>query len=412
MALYAFKGLGAGGKSISGVREAESPKALRQLLRKDGVVVTECNVSKGGTTTGQGKGLSKDVDLGDVLSSIKKTDVAAFTRQLATLLRAGIPLAESIGALVDQIEKVKLKYIVGEVKTAVNEGSALADALAKHPKAFDELFISMVRAGEAAGNLDDVLSRLADFMEGAQKLKSKVQGAMIYPIIMMVVGLGIMSVLMIFVIPEITRMFVQQGKTLPWNTALLIWVSDFLKSYIGLLLIAGVVGAIGFFKWSKSASGRPIWDNFVLKLPLIGPLVRQVAVARFARTLGTMLQSGVPMLRALEISREVMGNVVLKKAIDDARSAVQEGESLAVTLKKSGHFPATLIHMVAVGERAGELESMLTKVSEAYEQEVEMKLTRLTTMLEPLMLVVMGVSVAFIVFSILLPMLDLAKLKR
>ena len=228
MPMYAYKGVAPSGKAVTGMRDAESPKTLRQMLRKDGVLVTSFELSKGGKAAKEQNakkgGLSRDVDLGGLLGGVKKTEIAAFTRQLATLLKAGIPLAESLGALVEQIANVRFKTPLSEVRTAVNEGMSLADALAKHPKLFDELFVSMVRAGEIAGNLDEVLTRLADFLEASQKLKSKVQGAMIYPVVMVVVGTGIMAVLMVKVIPEITSMFTQQGKTLPLNTRFLIGV--------------------------------------------------------------------------------------------------------------------------------------------------------------------------------------------
>jgi general secretion pathway protein F len=412
MPLYAYKGIGATGKAVNGIRNAESPKVLRQLMRKDGIVVTDSNLSKGGKKKSEGKGLSREVNLGDFLSGVKKAEIAAFTRQLSTLLGAGIPLAEALGALFEQLENLKFKTMVGEVKTAVNEGAALADALAKHPTAFDGLFVSMVRAGEMAGNLDEVLTRLADFMESSQRLKGKVQGAMIYPIIMVIVGSIIMAILMIAVVPEITSLFSQEGKTLPWNTRALIWFSDGIAAY-WLFIFLGIVGSFFLFRWwVKSEHGRPRWHGFVLKSPLIGPLVRRVAIARFARTLGTMLSAGVPMLRALEISKEILGNVILMKAVEEAKSAVTEGESLAVTLRRSGHFPATVTHMIAVGERAGALEDMLMRVADSYDSEVEMKLTRLTTMLEPLMLVVMGGAVAFVVFSILMPIMDMGQFSR
>jgi general secretion pathway protein F len=412
MPLYAYKGIGADGKPASGVRAAESPKLLRQLMRKDGVVVTEFDLAKGGKAESKGKGLSREVHLGDFMAKVKKTEVAAFTRQLSTLLRAGIPLAEGLGALFEQTENLKFKTILGEVRTAVNEGASLADSLAKHPTVFDELFVSMVRAGEMAGNLDEVLTRLADFMESSQRLKGKVQGAMVYPIIMIVVGSIIMAILMIAVVPEITNLFTQEGKALPWNTRMLIWVSDGIGAYWWLMGGLVVVGVIGFRWWSRSPAGRPAWHGFVLRLPLVGPLVRRIAIARFARTLGTMLSAGVPMLRSLEVSRAILGNVVLMKAVEEARAAVTEGESLAVTLRRSGHFPATITHMIAVGERAGELESMLIRVADSYDSEVEMKLGRLTTMLEPLMLVVMGGAVAFVVFSILMPIMDMGQFRR
>ena len=411
MPLYAYKGVGPTGKGASGVREAESPKALRQALRKDGIVVTQVDLSKGGKKVQSKKGLSKDVDVGEIFNKVKRGDTAAFTRQLATLLKAGITLGESLAALFDQSEKPKLKRILGEVRGSVNEGSSLADALAKHPSVFDDLYISMVRAGEAAGNLDDVLLRLADFMESSQKLRGKVMSALMYPAIMIGVGALIMSILMILVVPEITKMFTQQGKTLPINTRFLIWTSHVFGAYWYVWLVLLVLGVLAFRAWVRSEKGRETWHRFVLRMPLFGTLLRQVAVSRFTRTLGTMLQAGVPMLRSLEIAREVLGNVVLMKAVDSAKAGVTEGESLATMLKKTGHFPASVTQMISVGERSGTLEQMLLRIADAHENEIDLKLGRLTSMLEPIMILVMGFSVAFVVMSILQPLIDMTRLR-
>nr|HEX4317352.1 type II secretion system inner membrane protein GspF [Kofleriaceae bacterium] len=414
MPMYAYKGVSGTGKSISGVRDAETPKLLRQVLRKDGVLVTSFELSKSAkaakTANAKKGGLSRDVDLGGIIGGVKKVEIAAFTRQMATLLRAGIPLSEALGALVEQISNLRLKTPISEVRTMVNEGSSFADALAKHPKLFDELFISMVRAGELAGNIDEVLTRLADFLEASQKLKSKVTGAMIYPIIMVVVGAIIMTVLMVKVIPNITQMFNSQGKTLPWNTRLLIWSSDFMGHNILWIILGTIAAIVLFMQWKASQGGKPIWHRFVLGLPVVGELNRTINVGRFARTLGTMLQSGVPMLRSLDTAKQIMSNVILQNVVEDAKKAVTEGDSLAATLKRSGQFPATMIHMTAVGEKAGQLEQMLERVATTYESEVDTKLTRLTGLLEPLMLVFMGGAVAFIVFSILQPIMDLGQL--
>ncbi len=414
MPMYAYKGVGNNGKSVTGVRDADSPKTLRQLLRKDGVLVMSFELSKGGKAAKEQNskkgGLSRDVDLGGLFGGVKKVEIAAFTRQMSTLLRSGIPLAESLAALVDQIQNVRLKTPVAEVRTAVNEGMSFADALGKHPKLFDELFVSMVRAGEIAGNLDEVLTRLADFLESSQKLKSKIQGAMIYPAVMVVVGTGIMAVLMIKVIPEITQMFTQQGKTLPLNTRFLIASSGFLGRNWLFIFLGMIAAGILFMRWTRSKDGKPVWHRFVLKMPVLGELVRTINVGRFARTLGTMLHSGVAMLRALDTSKQIVGNVLIQQAIEDAKKAVTEGESLAATLRKSGQFPPTMIHMVAVGEKAGQLEQMLERVATTYESEVDTKLSRFTALLEPLMLVVMGGAVAFIVFSILQPIMDLGQI--
>jgi general secretion pathway protein F len=412
MPMYAFKGIGPSGKATSGVRDADSPKALRQLMRRDGVVVTDCTLSKGGAKGKAGagagaKGLSREVDLGGLIG-VRKGEIANFTRQLATLLRAGIPLAESLAAQFEQIENVRLKVPVGEIRTAVNEGSALADALARHPKLFDELYVSMVRAGELAGNLDTVLGRLADFLEGSQKIKGKVQAAMVYPALMVFIGVGLMILLMVAVIPEITSVFEQSGKTLPLKTRFLIGVSDFVRAWILLLIPLMSLSVFGFVMWTRSASGKPTWHAAILALPLVGKLSRKINVGRFARTLGTMLQSGVPMLRALDTAKEIVGNVILRKAIDNAKQAVTEGESLAATLKRSGHFPPTVIHMIGTGEKSGQLENMLNRIAEDNEAEVERELQRMTSLLEPMMLLIMAIGVGFVVISILEPIMDMS----
>src|SRR5215831_11631686 len=272
MPMYAYKGVGSAGKAVNGVRDAESPKVLRQILRKDGVLVTSFELSRGGKLAKEQNakkgGLSRDVDLGGIVGGVRKVEIAAFTRQMATLIKAGIPLADALGALVDQVQNVRFKTPLSEVRSAVNEGSSLADALGKHPRLFDELFVSMVRAGELAGNLDDVLTRLADFLESSQKLKSKVQSAMIYPLVMVVVGSVIMAVLMIKVIPNITEMFKQQGKTLPINTRMLIASSDFIRNWWWGVLVALVAGILLFMQWIKGKDGRRAWDGFLLKLPV------------------------------------------------------------------------------------------------------------------------------------------------
>lgn len=416
MAMYAYKGLAQSGKNVSGTREADSPKTLRQMLRKDGVLVTSFELSKGGKNAAAaakakgGSALGRDVDLGGLFGGVKKAEIAAFTRQMATLLKSGIPLAESMAALVEQMDNQRFKAQLSEIRAAVNEGSSLGDSLAKYPKLFDELFVSMVKAGELAGNLDEVLSRLADFLEASQKLKSKVTGAMIYPAVMVVIGTVVIGVLMVKVIPEITKALVQQGKELPLNTRFLINVSGFIGRNWLLILLAIAAAITGFVLWKGSPGGKQTWHTFTLKIPVLGPLIRSINVARFARTLGTMLHSGVPMLRALDAAKMTMGNVVLQKTVEDAKKAVTEGESLATTLKKSGQFPPTMVHMTAVGEKAGQLEQMLERVAGAFEAEIDTKLTRFIGLLEPLMLLGMGVTVAFIVISVMQPIMDMGQL--
>jgi general secretion pathway protein F len=416
MPLYAWKGLDPKGKAIAGTREADGPKALRLVLRKDAVFLTEMREVVGGaraaTAVGitEGKGLKKEIDFKKYFERVRPQEIAVFTRQLATLLKAGIPLAEAMGALAEQSDNKKLQMILAGIRQKVNEGGGLADAMAAHPKLFAELYTNMVRSGETAGNLDAVLERLADFMDQQHALRSKVSGAMTYPILMMVIGTLVMGVLMVAVVPKITAIFEDSGKALPWNTQLLIFVAGLTGSYWWVLLALAIGGWFGVRRWIRTVKGRLVMDRLKLRLWLVGHVVRYVAVARFARTLATMLASGVPLLTALEIVKKVLDNVVLEKVIEEARDAIREGESIAATLKKSGQFPSMMCHMVAVGERSGQLEAMLENVAGAYERDVEVQVNRMTTILSPMMIVVMAIGVGFIVFSVITPIMDMQQL--
>ncbi len=418
MPLYAWKGLDGGGKAITGTRDADGPKTLRQTLRRESVFLTEAREVLGGQRSAQtvaggvagGKGLKKQIDFARLFERVRPQEVAIFTRQLATLLKAGIPLADGLGALAEQIDNKRFQMILAGVRQKVNEGGALADALTEHPKIFVELYTNMVRSGEAAGNLDSVLDRLADFLDAQHALRTKVSGAMTYPILMMIIGSLVMGVLMVAVVPPIASIFEDSGRALPINTQVLIAVSGVVGKYWWVVLPILVLGALLIRYWMNTPRGKARMDRLKLRLWLLGPLVRYIAVARFARTLATMLASGVPLLTALEIVKKVLDNSVLEKVVEEARDAIREGESIAVTLKKSGHFPAMMCHMVAVGERSGQLETMLENVASAYERDVHAKVARLTTLLAPLMIVVMAVGVGFIVMSIITPILDLQQI--
>jgi general secretion pathway protein F len=418
--VYSWKGLSSAGKAVTGTRDADGPKGLRQTLRKEGVFVTEHReMLVGGTRAAARTAASaapgekvpffkREIDLKGLVERVRPQEVAAFTRQLATLLKAGIPLAEALGALGEQGGNNKLEVALAEIRQKVNEGSALADAMASHPDIFPDLYVNMVRSGEAAGNLDAVLLRLAEFMDAQNALRAKVSGAMTYPIIMVVLGTVVMGVLMVVVVPKITSIFEDLGKTLPWNTTLLIFLADVIGTYWWMLIVAVGVGYWGFRRWARKPKGRSVVDRVKLKLPLVGPLVRYVGVARFARTLATMLSAGVPVLSALEITKRVLNNTVLEKVVESARDAIREGESIAATLKKSAQFPSLMVHMVAVGERSGQLEAMLENVATAYERDVEGKVARLTTVLSPMLIVGMALCVLFIVFSVLQPIMDMS----
>jgi general secretion pathway protein F len=402
MPVFAYKALDQSGRSVEGLKEADSPRTLRTVLRRDGLFLTEV------TGEQQAKAASPEVSVRRwVVGRVKADDVAVATRQLAVLVNAGIPLVDALTALVEQVDHERLKRVLSAVKQRVNEGSSLAEALGQHPKAFSNLYVNMIRAGESSGALDVVLFRLADFTESQARLRSKVLGTLTYPAAMLVIGSVIMGILFTVVIPKITKVFEDTKVVLPWTTRFLIAFSTFVHDWwwaLGLLTAAGIYL---FLRWRQTPAGRARWDIWVLQAPIFGPLVRQVAVARFSRTLATLLKSGVPLLTSMDIVRNIVGNTRLAAVIEEARESIKEGESIAAPLKRSGEFPPLVYHMVAIGEKSGELEEMLGNVANAYDSQVETKIAALTSLLEPIMIVVMGVAVAFIVFSILMPILQI-----
>jgi general secretion pathway protein F len=411
MPVFEYSGLTEAGKSVRGLKDAENAKALRTLLRKDGIFVTDSHAADAAQAA-SGKpstGLQREIDIGELLGGggISTQDLAVATRQLSTLIGAGIPLAEALIALVEQVEHPRLKRILGTVKQKVNEGSSLADALAEHPKAFTALYINMIRAGESSGALDVVLTRLADFTESSAQLRNKLIGAMIYPALMIVVGIAIIGVLFVVVIPKVTKIFDDMAVTLPWSTQMLIAVSTFVRDYWYAIVVGVPLLAWGFRRYIRTPAGRAWFDRSQLKVPVLGEMIRMLAISRFAKTLSTLLSSGVPLLTSLDIVRNIVENTVLSKVIENARDAIREGESIAAPLKRSGQFPPLVHHMIAIGEKSGQLEEMLGNVAKSYDSQVDMRVSALTSLLEPVMIVFMGVVVAFIVFSILLPIMQL-----
>jgi general secretion pathway protein F len=403
MPVFEYKALNTAGKPVQGLREADSPKTLRATLRREGVFLTE--------VVGQQQAnaqASRDVNVRRwVLGRISAEDLAIATRQLAVLVHAGIPLIEALTALVEQVDKEKLKRVLGDVKQRVNEGAALADALAAHPKVFGELYVNMIRAGEHSGALEIVLVRLADFTESQARLRARVLGAMAYPVVMSLVGSVVLGILFTVVIPRVTKIFADTKATLPWMTRALIAFTSFVTSYWWAIAAVVALAIWGFLRWRRTPAGRARWHRFVLTVPVFGRLARIIAIGRFARTLSTLLKSGVPLLVSMDIVKNVVGNVRLAEVIEQARDAIREGESIAAPLKRSGEFPPLVHHMVAVGERSGALEEMLANVASAYEEQVDTTVTALTSLLEPLMIVAMAVVVAFIVFSVLMPILQM-----
>jgi len=408
MPVFEYKAFNEAGKQITGVRDADNAKVLRQLLRKEGIFLTEVTAERHGAGAVAAGGTARNLKLKQLfVGRISTEDIAILTRQLATLLHAGIPLVEALTALIEQVEHERLKTIVTQVKERVNEGASLADALAEHPRAFSSLYVNMVRSGEHSGALDVVLTRLADFTEAQARLRSKLFGTLMYPAIMMVIGLLIVVVLLTVVVPKISQMFDDMGATLPLLTRILIGSSNAITAY--WYVVVGVVGvALWFFlRWKKTEKGRAKWDAILLKAPVLGPLIRMVAIARFTRTLSTLLKSGVPLLTAMGIVKALVTNTVLSNVIENARESIKEGESIAGPLKRSGEFPPIVYHMIAIGERSGSLEEMLTNVADAYDAQVDARITGLTSLLEPILIVMMGGVVAFMVFSILMPILQM-----
>jgi general secretion pathway protein F len=473
MAVFHFRGVAATtGKEIKGVREADSAKGLRTMLRKDGIVLTSATEARAHAEKKRGSF--------DPFAFFKKPsvgDIAVLTKQLATLVRAGIPLNDAIGAMTDQVEKEELKRVLASVREQINQGTAFATALAEHPKVFPPLYVNMVAAGEASGTLESVLERLAAFMDSQAKLRGKVSAALAYPILMLVIGTVLVTVLMIGVVPKVTAIFASLDRALPWYTTLLIFVSNSFASPVShgllfggllgtgayllvhkpvepirregivapapkkqskngataLVIVGGSIALLeivfreqsmkfilafvpgillgagfgSFLAWLRTDRGRFAKDSFMLRIPIFGPLFQMIAVARFASTLSSLLASGVQLLRAMDIVRAVIGNAALEKVVEDASNAIREGESIAEPLKRSKKFPPIVTHMIAVGEKSGQLEQMLEAVSTSYESAVEIRITAVTSILEPMMIVIMGGAVGFIAFAILMPLIQM-----
>lgn len=402
MGIFAYRGINAGGKKVSGVKDAENAKALRLVLRKDGVLVTEVLEESQAR-----KKTAREIDLRKMLRRISTLDVAVATRQLATLLKSGIPLVEGLTALIEQMEQPDLKLALTQIRDRVNEGTSLNDALRVHPKIFNPLYINMVAAGESSGTLDSVLQRLAEFLEAQSKLSNKVFGALAYPMFMVVFGMGVISIMMVAVVPKVTAIFENFQQALPWYTRLLIFTSHVFTGYWWLLLLVVGSSVFGFRRWVGTEDGRRRWDLFVLRVPVFGKLTLMVAVSRFARTLSTLLKSGVPLLGALEITRNVLGNTELMRVIEEARVSIREGESIAAPLKRSGRFPPIVTHMIAIGERSGQLEEMLENVASAYDSQVDSQIGVMTSLLEPIMIILVGGMSGSIAFAILIPLMQI-----
>lgn len=406
MAVFEYSGISSkNGKSVKGYRDAENLRALRVVLKKEGILLT--SAQEGSQKKQRRKG---DVDALAFLRRISPAEVAVMTRQLATLIRAGIPLVETISALTEQVENEQLVRVLSALRDNLREGTAFAKSLSMHPKVFPPLYVNMVAAGEASGNLEAVMERLADFMENQSRLKGKVLSALAYPMAMGVFATGLVTFLMMTVVPKLMSIFENLGQELPWYTQVLIFASSALSGYWWLILLL-LGGSIYWFqRWKSTEQGTLRWDTLRLSFPIFGRLMLLVSLARFTRTLSTLLASGVQLLQAMEIGKNVMENARLESVIAEAIGSIREGESIAEPLKRSGAFPPMVTHMIAVGEKSGQLEQMLENVCRAYEAEVETKVSTMTSLLEPIMIAVMGGAVGFIVMSIMMPLVQMNNL--
>lgn len=404
MPIFEYRGLNSKGNNVKGEIDAENQRAARLKLKKDGIFVTDLKDRARKVVRSDSKRKPSQRGVG-------VQELSMMTRQLATLIKANIPLVDSLAAVSEQVENPFLSMVIADVKNAVNEGGSLNKALTKYPKVFDKIYVTMCEAGESSGTLDTILIRLAEFKEAQTALTAKVRSAMLYPIIMMLFTFVMLAIMFTFVIPQMVQVFESAPELkLPWYTVTMIDISNFVVNYWYILIGFTVLTVLLFINWKNTPAGRAQWDAIYLKLPIIGRLGRVIAISRFTRTLSTLLTGGVPMLSAMTIVRNVVDNEVIAQAIDVGRDNISEGESIAGPLKKSGQFPPIVIHMINIGEKTGELENMLTQVSDSYDFQVKTAIDGLTSLLEPIMIIVMGCVIGAIVFSIMMPLIQLSSM--
>jgi len=411
MPVYEYIALDRKGNKIKGIIDAGSLSSARIKLRETEVYPVELRESEAGR--GKDATPAAEVAGAGLFKKVGLREVAAMTRQLSTLLGAGLPLVPSLTTLVAQTTNRQMKATLAQIRENVNEGNSLTSSMSHFPQIFPPLYVNMVRAGEASGTINLVLERLADFMEGQQALRTKIRSALAYPILMFLIGTLVLFFLITFVVPNITKIFSEMHQNLPTITIFLIAVSGFFKNFWWGIAIA-VTAAFFFLRYGiqNTESGQYWWDRLKLKAPLFGALNQKMAMARFSRTLGTLLQSGVPLLTAMNIVRNVVNNRIIADEILHASREIEEGQNLSAPLARGGLFPPIAIEMISVGEQSGNLEAMLYRIADAYEKEVEANVIMLTSLLEPIMILVMGLIVGFVVVSVLLPIFEMNQLVR
>jgi general secretion pathway protein F len=412
MAIYEYKAITKAGKQTKGIIDADSAAVARRKLREQDLFPTEMMEADGGNKAAAVAAADRpaiDAPKGFVFGRVPTRDLALMTRQFGVLLKAGMPLVESLTALLEMTPRPRLKKAIYDVRDKVKSGGTLADALARHPRIFSPLYSNMVRAGEAGGALEQVLQRLADIEEHQAKLKGQIKSAIAYPAFMGVVALGIVSFLMLVIVPRITQIFEKQKQELPTITKIMVSTSRFIGSYWWLMI--GVIGGMFFLwrLWVRTERGRMKWDRIRLKLPLYGTLLIKLISARFARTLGTMLESGLTMMNSLDVVKTVIDNKPIEASMADVKAGVRRGRDLAQPLRDTGFFPPMLIHMIELGQRSGQIEDMLLRVAETYDDDVRLATEAMVGLLEPIIIILMGVVVGFLVLAILLPILSMSQ---
>ncbi|MBD3168829.1 MAG: type II secretion system F family protein [candidate division Zixibacteria bacterium] len=395
MALFEYKGKSVSGNPVTGTLSAKNKQELERMLRKRRILVTE--VVK--------KPSQINISIGQ--KKIKKIDISRFTRQFATMISAGLPMVQCLEILAQQSENPEMRRVINEVKESVQGGSTLSEAMSKHKKAFDDLYVNMVEAGEIGGALDVILVRLAIFREKADALARKVKGAMVYPIVVLIVALGVTFAMLTFIVPVFAKMFAGLGTELPGPTLIVLAISNTLQANF-LNITVAIIAIVFLYKWYvRKPEGKLRMDKIKLKVPLLGDLIRKSSVSRFTRTLSTLLSSGVAILDALEITAKTSGNMVVQKAIKKSVLSIAEGETITAPLKESGVFPPMVIQMISVGEKTGGLDEMLSKISDFYDEEVDAAVAALTSIIEPVIIVFLGVVMGGILIAMYLPMFDI-----
>jgi general secretion pathway protein F len=442
--IYEWKGFNGHGRKASGVVDADSPRDARVKCKQQGNLVTDVAELRGGkkvkaaapTTAKQAREERKERaaataagrdgkdaigrlkerfsaargrDRGQVRTKKRIEEISTFVRQLATLTHAGIPITEALRAIIEQTDNRRLSVVFRDIREKISQGQPTGDALAAHPGYFDDLAVAMIRAGEASGHLDDVLLRLANYMQRQTRVRNKVIAALTYPAIMLVVGVLVVSILITFVVPKITAMLEAQSQSLPLPTQILVGVSEFFRGFWWIPVLLFIFGAAAFNLYYSTERGRLAVDSRMLRMPLFGDLMRKQAIARFAQTFATLLRSGVSVVRCLEINQSTLGNRLMEKTLGDVRERIIEGQDIATPIKASGVFPPLVGYMIAVGEQSGELDNMMSQVAESYEEEVDLSIQRFTSLIEPMLIIVLASMVGFIILSILLPVLQLTQ---